>query len=118
MSDNELLRTDDFVEFKFREHADMVYRLAYARTKSKFDSDDVLQDVFMRFLRCNTVFKSDEHIKAWFIRVTINCSNSHLSSTWSKKTTSIDTMEDDTIAIAPKEEKRSILCRFRFADKI
>ncbi len=104
VSDNELLRTNDFVEIKFREHADMIYRLAYARTKSKFESDDILQEVFMRFMSCNTVFKSEEHIKAWFLRVTINCSNSHLSSIWSKKITSIDTMGDDTIVITPGEK--------------
>ena len=34
--------------------------------------------------------KSEEHVKAMLIRITINCSNTLLTSSWFKKTSSLD----------------------------
>lgn len=64
--------------------SDMVYRLAFARTGTKQDADDIYQEVFLRYLKKRPVFESEEHRKAWMLRVTINCSNSFLSSGWHK----------------------------------
>ncbi|MCC8170070.1 MAG: sigma-70 family RNA polymerase sigma factor, partial [Oscillospiraceae bacterium] len=69
-----------------KKYIDMVYRLALSRTKSKSCAEDVVQEVFLRYLSANKTFDSDEHIKAWLIRVTINCSNSVFASSWFKKT--------------------------------
>lgn len=55
---------------------DMVFKLAYARTKNRHDAEDVAQEVFLRFVRKQPVFESMEHEKAWFLRVAINCSTS------------------------------------------
>lgn len=65
---------------------DTVYRLALSRTKDKEHAEDVTQDVFLRFLKTDTEFESEEHVKAWLIRVTINCSNSLFTSSWYKNT--------------------------------
>lgn len=62
--------------------SDMVYRLAFARTGTKQDADDVYQEVFLRYLKRRPAFESEEHRKAWMLRVTVNCSNSFLSSRW------------------------------------
>lgn len=64
----------------------MVYKLALSQTKDKTNTDDVVQEVFMRYIKGNTVFESEEHIKAWLIRVTINCSKNTFSNSWFKKT--------------------------------
>ena len=65
---------------------DMVYRLAMARTKDKDLAEDVCQDVFLRFLKSDKTFESEEHIKAWLIKVTVNCSKGVFTSSWFKKT--------------------------------
>lgn len=70
----------------FQKYSDMVYRLAFARLKNKYDADDVLQDVFMRFIKHKEKAESEEHVKALLIRITINCSKSLLSSSWFKRT--------------------------------
>lgn len=64
----------------FEEHSDMVYRLAFARVKNCYDADDILQEVFLRFLKVKEKTISKEHTKALLIRITINCSKSMLSS--------------------------------------
>ena len=73
----------------FKKYSDMVYRLAFARVKNKYDADDILQEVFLRFIKCKDKVNNDEHVKALLIRITINCSKSMLSSSWFKRTESL-----------------------------
>lgn len=73
----------------FKKHSDMVYRLAVARVKNKYDADDILQEVFLRFIKVKDKVENDEHLKALLIRITINCSKSMLSSSWFKRTESL-----------------------------
>ncbi len=74
----------------FERYADMVYRLAFVRTKNRYDADDILQEVFLRYMRVWQNMDSEEHIKAMLIRITVNCSNSFLTSYWFKKTESLN----------------------------
>lgn len=90
---------DDCTEKVIRYYSDMVYRLAFARTGTKHDTDDIFQEVFLRYVKKNPVFVDEEHRKAWFIRVTINCSNSFWSSLWNKKTQELN----DEILFETKE---------------
>ena len=59
-------------ESVIREHGPMVWRLALANLRSAADAEDVFQDVFMRYVQHADELTSDEHRKAWLIRVTIN----------------------------------------------
>lgn len=77
-------------EAAFEKYADMVYRLAFVRTKSRADSDDVLQEVFLRYMKISGNMQSEEHLKATLIRIAINCSNSLKASFWHKKTDPLD----------------------------
>lgn len=74
-------KTIDIVD----KYSDMVYKLALNQTKHKADAEDVYQEVFIRIVEKNILFESDEHLKAWLIRVTINCSKKIFSSSWYKK---------------------------------
>ena len=53
----------------FEKYSDMVYRLAVARVKNKHDADDILQEVFLRFIKCKDKVENEEHLKvATYIR--------------------------------------------------
>ncbi len=65
-------------------YADMVYRIALSEVKNREDADDVFQEVFVRLVKYIHTLKSEEHIKAWLIRVTINCSKTHFTNYWNK----------------------------------
>ncbi len=84
MSENTLKRNDkrDIVEKYF----DMIYKLALSQTKNRESADDVVQEVFLRFLKSDKDFQSEEHIKAWLIRVTVNCCHNVFSNSWAQKT--------------------------------
>ncbi|WP_394921459.1 RNA polymerase sigma factor [uncultured Robinsoniella sp.] len=84
--DQQSLRLDDYTEKVIQYYSDMVYRLAFARTGTKHDADDIFQEVFFRYVKKKPVFQEEEHRKAWLIRVTINCSNNFWSSLWNKRT--------------------------------
>lgn len=68
-----LLKTSasDF-ETAYSMYADMVYRLALSYMKHKEDAEDVVQEVFTKYVCGFHLPISKEHEKAWFIRVTMN----------------------------------------------
>ena len=84
------LRTDDDIERVMKQYADLVYRVAFSQTQNKNDADDVFQEVFLRYIKRNSAFESEEHEKAWLIRVTINCSKKLWNSAWFRHTVGFD----------------------------
>ena len=66
-------------------YADMVYRLALLHVNNPSDADDVFQEVFIRLVKHIQKLQNWEHIKAWLIRVTINCSNTQFERAAFKK---------------------------------
>ena len=50
-----------------RRFAPAIYRLAYARTGSRADAEDVMQEVFLRLVRHRPVFDSEAHARAWLL---------------------------------------------------
>jgi len=80
----------------FEMFSDMVYRIAIVRTNQPTDADDIFQEVFLRLVKYQKTLKSLEHTKAWLIRCTINCCNSHHQSSWQKKTVGLEEYSDQS----------------------
>ena len=68
-----------------RRYGPAVFRLAYARTGSRPDAEDVMQEVFLRLLRARPTFSGEEHAKAWLLRVAVNCANDLFRAPWRKR---------------------------------
>ncbi len=81
------------VEEVLAKYSDMVYRLAYARTMSQYDAEDITQDVFIKYMKHQHEFQDDEHRKAWLIRVTVNASKSLMTTAWNRKKVSMEDVE-------------------------
>lgn len=77
-------------EADIRKYSDMVYRLAFARTGSRSNADDIFQEVFLRYIQEKKGFENEEHKKAWLLRVTINCAKKMQASAWFRKTESLE----------------------------
>lgn len=69
---------------------DLVYRLAFSQCHQKDQADDIFQNVMYRYLKRKPTFESSEHEKAWFTRVTLNCSKTSLKSFWNNRVEEID----------------------------
>ena len=87
---------DDIAE----RYIDTVYRLALARAKSPAHAEDVTQDVFLKLLERRQEFESEEHLKAWLLRVTVNCTKDLFKSTWFRNTEQLD---ENTPALVPDD---------------
>lgn len=74
-------------------YADMVYRLALSQMKNTTDADDLFQEVFVRLVSHIQDLESWEHVKAWLIRVTINCAKKHFGQYWNKNVDYIEEPE-------------------------
>lgn len=79
-----------YLEETIEKYSNMVYRLAMARTGNSVEAQDVYQEVFLRLAKKMPEFQSEEHKKAWLIRVTINCSKTILNSSCIKHRTELD----------------------------
>ncbi len=79
------------------QYGNMVYRLAFARMQNRHDADDIFQEVFLRYVRRAPQFASEEHMKAWFLRTTINCCKNYWASAWQRKTTGLAEIQDNAI---------------------
>lgn len=68
----------------------MVYRLAYSQLRNGADADDIYQEVFLRYYQKRPEFESEEHRKAWLLRVTINRAKSYVTSAWFRHTVPLE----------------------------
>ena len=57
-------------------YGDTILRYAYSYLHNRSDTEEVLQDTLIQFLKTRPVFESDKHEKAWLLRVAGNlCKN-------------------------------------------
>lgn len=71
-------------------YANNVYKIALSYCKNKYDAEDILQNVFVKLFQIEQDFESDEHIRNWLIRVTINSCKDFCKSFWKKHMVGID----------------------------
>ena len=71
-------------------YSDTVRRLCMVHLKNSADTEDIFQTVFLKYVLDSTVFESEEHEKAWFIRVTINACKDLLRNFFRNRTVPMD----------------------------
>ena len=79
------MRSEQEITRAIARHADTVRRICLLHLKNASDTEDVFQEVFLKYALSTVAFDSEEHEKAWFIRVTVNCSKTSLRSFWKTK---------------------------------
>ena len=84
----------EFTE-KYHLYKPMIYSIALNYLHNQSDSEDVCQDVFMKYLNSNQEFASLDNEKYWLIRVAINTSITYSKSSWKKKVE----LDDDKIGM-------------------
>ena len=66
------LTKNEIFALAVQRYSDTVFRAAMHNCSCTADAEDVVQDVFEKLLCYNGRFESEEHLKAWLLRVTIN----------------------------------------------
>ncbi len=85
MKTKSLLRTDKEIEELYLRHMRTVYRVCFAYMKNQADTEDAVQDTFVRMIRSGAAFESEEHEKAWLIRTASNVCKDVLKAWWRKR---------------------------------
>ena len=86
------------------QYIDMVYRVALNGCKNKYDADDVVQNTFIKLLKCKKQFEDDEHVRNWLLRVAVNECNSIWNSSWRKKVVSLEESREEEPAFSTSEK--------------
>lgn len=88
-------------------YADLVRRVCMIHLKNHADTEDIFQTVFLKYVTGTTEFESEEHEKAWFIRVTINACKDLLRSFFRSRTVSLDDLLEQPDQVL--EDHREVL---------
>lgn len=82
---NPLLHTDKEIADIYKRHVKTIYRVCYAYMKNSADTEDAVQETFMKLIKAGPVFQNEEHEKAWLIRTSSNICKNILRHWWRKR---------------------------------
>ena len=84
-----LQRTGKEITEIYNRQVDTVYRICFSFMKNKQDTEDMVQETFLRLLGSGVGFVSEEHEKAWLIVTASNLCKDTLKKWW-RRTENID----------------------------
>lgn len=74
------MRNEEQIQQAIETYADTVRRICMLHLKNTSDTEDIFQEVFLKYALSPILFKNENHEKAWIIRVTINACKDLLKS--------------------------------------
>lgn len=86
------MRNEEEAGRAIRLYADTVRRICMVHLKNYSDTEDIFQTVFLKYVLHSKPFESEEHEKAWIIRVTVNACKDLLKSVFRSQTVPLDTL--------------------------
>ena len=95
------MRSEREVSQAIDRYADTVQRLCMIYLKNQADTEDIFQNVFLKYATSTIAFESEEHEKAWLIRVTINACKDLLRSFFRSRTVSMEEVLDQPAPLPP-----------------
>lgn len=95
------MRSEQDTNCAIAEYGDMIRRICMVHLKNTHDTQDIFQSVFLKYVLYDEAFASEEHKKAWLIRITINACHDQLKDFFRTHAVSIDEAIDQA---APQQE--------------
>lgn len=84
-SNNDVL----FSEY-YEKYANYIYKIGYMYLKNSHDAEEAVQHAFSKLYTYKKEFDTEEHVKAWLIRVTSNYCKNELKHWWKIKREDFD----------------------------
>ena len=91
------MRSEHDVNGAVEAYADMVQRICFYHLKNKADTEDIFQNVFLKYMLSDREFQDEEHKKAWIIRVAVNACKDFLKSFFRQRTVPLDAMNETAV---------------------
>lgn len=101
------MRSDVEVNHAVEKYADMVYRVCFYHLKNQTDTEDVFQNVFIKYMLHEKPFSDEEHEKAWLLRVAINSCKDYLKSFFQRSMVPLEMVHE--MAADVPEDHREVL---------
>lgn len=101
------MRSEEEAARAIERYGDMVRRLCLVHLKNPADTEDIFQNVFLKYVLSPVVFESPEHEKAWLIRVTINACRDLVKSFFRSRTVPLEELLEQPAPLS--EEHREVL---------
>ena len=101
------MRGEQEVNRAIEAYGNLIRRICLIHLKNPADTEDIFQTVFLKYLLSSTPFQSQEHEKAWFIRVTVNACRDLLKSAFRRRTVSLESLTDQPAVLT--EDNREVL---------
>lgn len=89
----------------FRKYGDRIFSAAFSVCRNRADADDVVQDTLIRYHSLNKEFESEEHLKAWLLRVAINRAKDIVRSFWRRNQTPWEDYMDELAFEEPEDSR-------------
>ena len=99
------MRDEEEVRQAMERYGPSVWRVCMVHLKNRTDAEDILQNVFLKYALRDDPFESQEHEKAWVLRVAINQCRDLLSSVFRSQTVPLDQLLEEQADPVPQEHR-------------
>ncbi len=97
------MRSDQEANRAIELYADMIRRICLLHLKSNADTEDVLQNVLLKYVLYTGSFENAEHEKAWLIRLTINACKDYLKSLFRHNALPLEVLSEEAACVQPEQ---------------
>ena len=101
------MRSEAELSRALQRYANTVRRVCFMHLNNRSDMEDIFQDVFLKYALYEAAFESDDHERAWLIRVAINACKDTVKSFWRRRVGSLE--DADTSCLSISDESRDVL---------
>ncbi|KAI4447487.1 ECF RNA polymerase sigma factor SigR [Eubacterium plexicaudatum ASF492] len=92
------------VEELAERYRDNLFAAAFNVCKNAADADDIVQETFLQYYVAKKEFESEQHIRAWLLRVAINKAKNVTRSFWRQNKVPLEEYMETLAFETPQEE--------------
>ena len=89
----------------YEKYQDNLYIIAFNVCKNAEDAKDVVQDTFIQYYSLKKEFESEQHIRAWLIRVAINKAKNVNHTFWRRNKVPLEDYMETLVFQTPESEE-------------
>lgn len=85
-----------------------LYAAAFNTCQNQMDAEDVVQETFVQYYTSRKEFESEQHIRAWLLRVVINKARNINRTFWKKNKCSLEDYIETLTLTFPNSQSRDL----------
>lgn len=106
-SEGAAMRSDAELDSALQTYGSTVRRICFMHLNNRSDVEDIFQEVFLKYALHDAAFESNDHERAWLLRVAINACKDYHKSFWRRRVSSLEDADETHLSIA--DDNRDVL---------